>query len=346
MKTNEELFIIFQKIKENKLSENDLKSLVTFIKSQLKYVVINAFYEELNLEDLIGDVLYAIIKAVNDPKTKIENPIGYIKTILTNTLQKQVADYQGLVQLLNHTKKILSQLEKDGKIVSFNNRKFCIKNFTNSDIDVSNLMSIFFSYDFTEINRENRWSKKKIELLSDFIMSLLTEVKCIEKSKLIDLLKIKMEMRYTKIDINPSISRDDIETDENDFFDYITSEHTIEEDEILIQDVLNSYLQTLKKFALANPNTYKKILLIIYYYEYEKLSFSAIAKTFNYDSPTTIQNFIRKYSELNPIEFMKTYSLLDERIKNIYTFLIKIEDLLLEVLKKFVDDFKDNFQII
>lgn len=346
MKTNEELFIIFQKIKENKLSENDLKSLVAFIKSQLKYLVINTFYEELNLEDLIGDVLYAIIKAVNDPKAKIENPIGYIKTILTNTLQKQVADYQGLVQLLNHTKKILSQLEKDGKIVSFNNRKFCIKNFTNSDIDISNLVSIFFSYDFTEINRENRWSKKKIELLSDFIMNLLTEVKCIEKSKLIDLLKIKMGMRYTKIDINSAISRDDIETDENDFFDYLTSEHTIEEDEILIQDVLNSYHQTLKKFALANPNTYKKILLIIYYYEYEKLSFSAIAKTFNYDSPTTIQNFIRKYSELNPIEFMKTYSLLDERINNIYAFLIKIEDLLLEVLKKFVDDFRDNFQII
>lgn len=343
---NDILNYLFDRLRNGTLNQKEYQELVGFIRNQIKYYVTNKPLitddKEEQIKDLISEIILSLTLSLKNSDKPIENPIGYLRTMISNLILKQELAYNGISQLRQHTKKILNQLEKQSKIISYNNRKFCINGFNKSIYDKESILNLISFYDFSEINQESRWTKRKFKLISDFIMTLLDEIKCIDFSTLIEFLKLKMELKYTNLNYDSGSLVNDEDSESIDNLNHLIYDQNSQENEQLLNEINQTYERLLYDFVTKNQKENLKILRIVYLYEFENKTLDEIAKIFNYSSPTTIQNILRKNSFLTPSEFVKSYSLLDEKITNPHEFLVRVNDLLLAKLKEVIDEFSDD----
>lgn len=341
MKTDDINYLI-NRLKSGQITTDEYQSLVKIIIAQLKYTKLSLDPKSDAINDIISETIKRLYEAIVISKIDIKNPIGYIITILNNLSLREEIAYTEISQLRNHLKNILNKLKIEGKINSYNNRKYCINGFQNSNYNKVDVLNLIASYDFSEINREVRWTKTKIELLSDFVMKLLEEIKCVDFSTIMEFIKIKMELKVINIRYDTESSFNDEDTSDINTIDQLTFDQNSNYDEQLLSEISDAYERSLTKFIQNDLENNIKILRIIYYHEYENKTLNEIAEIFNYSSPTTIQNILRKNLFLTPVEFVKAYSLLDEKISNQFEFLDKLNDSLLAKLEKVVGEFNDD----
>lgn len=336
-----ELSNIFDKLKSGNFNLNDLKKLTSFIKNQIKYFNKVNFNDE-DLNDFINEVIASLVKVLKNSNKEIDKPEAYLRTIIHNELQRIELNHSDILQLLRNIKGILADLKKEGKIHSYNNRKYCIDNYRNSEYSEEEILTSIIFYDFSEINLETRWTERKKELIGKFIMVLLEDIKCIDFNTLVKILRIKLGMN---VDRQSFTKTDEDNIDEDRSFENEISMINLDENENIIKEYVDAYEKTLRKFLEQNSIRNNKILKVIYYCHYEEKTLQEIADILSYNSPTTIQVILKNHENLSPTGFILLLDLLDEKINSLHQFLNLLINRMLEVLRQIyieLDDDKQN----
>ncbi|MFN4110959.1 MAG: hypothetical protein ACK4G1_01690 [Ignavibacteria bacterium] len=316
---------LFEKLKNNEIHKNDLDKLLAIIKEFIYYQPYLPNKDDL--EDIINDILLSLLTVLKNSENEIQNPDAYLRAIVVSKIQSYSQNQNEIQQLIRHTKNILEDLKKKGKIYSYQSRTFCIDEVPKINNSKEEIIKFGLQYDFTEINHETRWTQKKKDLISEFILEFLDYVGCVEFSTLIDILKIKLGLKMIKYTPEPQNFDNDDDFDnsfENDISKYID-----EEDIHLIKEIGDSYEKSLRTFLQKDSEKNKMIISILYLYFYEKKSLQEIAQLLSYKSPTSIQVFIKDNYALSPDGFLVVQNLIDEKISNHFSFFTKLQDELL-----------------
>lgn len=324
-----DLDILFNKFRNNNVNQSDLNKLTVIIKEIIRYQHYPP--EEVELEDIISEIIVSLFQSLKNSEYKINNPNAYLRAIVNSKIQTYSYNHSDIQQLVRHTRTILEDLEKQGKIYSYQNRKYCINRDQNIKFSKDDILQFGIQYDFTEINCETRWTQKKKDLISKFILEFLDYIKCVDFSTLIDILKIKLGLKMTKYSLEPQNPEND-DYFNNNLEDEI-SMNLVEEDMYLIKEISDTYEKNLQTFLKNNTDKNKKIITILYLYYFEEKSLQEIAQLLSYKSPTTIQLFLQNNNVFSPNGFLSTQSLIDEKIFNHFNFLKKLEDELLNRLE-------------
>lgn len=317
---NENLDQIFERIKNNTFTTADLNTLTKIIK-QFLGSSLKRFIKD-NLDDIISDTILSLVITLKNSKINIDNPEAYLRTIARNNSEKYEINHQETVILIRTTREILEDLEKEGIINSYNDRKYCLSNFNKPQASLEDVLNIAVSYDFTEINLEIRWTQKKKQLLKNFIITLLNDIECIEFSRLIDLLKLKLG--FVMIKQEYEVYEESNENDD-EIFEKDISLQQQQENQNIINEYIRYYREKLVDFIQNGNDDAKFLISIFYYYYIEEKSLEKIASHFGYNSPSTIQFHLKQNYSLTPNGFLKTLCLVDEDIKNHFKF---VEELL------------------
>ncbi|MEJ5305711.1 MAG: hypothetical protein WHV63_07165 [Ignavibacteria bacterium] len=329
---------IFEAIKNNSLTQSQLNQLTNKIK---QIILTNISLPDLeDLSDLISNVILSInIHLKND--NPIDNPEAFLKTIVLNSIKHRDINDKETQKLITNLKNILRELENDGIIHSYNNGKFYYVDgfdINSNRWNRDDVLNRFYAYDFTEINKEEKWSEKKKQLIKEVILDFLNIVGSIEFTVLIDLLKIKLCLNVIYID------KENPDQDENDDEDHILEEENdminTPEQVNIINSICEKYRE--KLFELTNSKSGRVILKSIYYRYFEEKTFQDIASLLSYTSPTTIQIQINNNYQYTPEGFLKTISLLDQNLINHFDFLNQLLNKILWTLKDVFDEISEN----
>lgn len=316
---------LFEKLRNKTFHKNDFNRLIAIIKEIIRYQPFQPDKEDL--EDIINEIILSLLISINNSENEIQKPDAYLKAIVVSKLQSYSYNHNEIQQLVRHTRNILEELENQRKIYSYQNRKYCINVVPRINYSKDEILKYGIQYDFTEINRETRWTQKKKNLISKFILEFLDYVGCVEFSILIDILKIKLGLKVIKYSPEPQNIDDD--DDFNNSLEDEISLTLVEEDIQLINEIGDSYEKNLRAFLQKDSEKNKMIITILYLYCYEEKSLQEIAQLLSYKSPTSIQVFIKDNYVLSPDGFLATQNLIDENIFNHFNFFTKLEDELL-----------------
>ncbi|MCX8057033.1 MAG: hypothetical protein N3F03_05415 [Ignavibacteria bacterium] len=322
-----ELETLFNRLKHGNFNYNDLKILANKIKRII--TTSSKGFNIENIEDFVQDVILALLLRLKNNEEVISNPEGYLKVITLNIAEKYVHNYKEIYELVKVTREILEELENDGKIHSYNNKKYCNREVEMNNVELRDILTLTALYDFTEINAETRWTARKKELLSEFILNLLQSVECFIFSDLIEFLKSKMGMKIIK----EKLDRMNEEDDENENFERIINLSNQEENQFILNEYEAYYYEILRYFLNQDIEKNTFILTVLYLYYFNNKTLTEIADYFGYSSPSTIQTYLKTYDNISPLGFIKSLTLIDEEIVNHYDFIYQLENRFLKVLE-------------
>lgn len=306
----EELRKIFQNIVNNNFSQKDYKSLINYIKNQLKYYIDFKYNEEDfdRVDDLLGEIICSLTKRLKkfkgDENSEIENPKAYLDEIIRNELYKYNVEYDKryFKGIFND---ILIEMEKSGILNSYNKRdRICLDGVTTSEMIDTDIINLSDSLPLNKVSFNNRYNKEFKEELKIFIENILSMVGCIKRTLLFMILSNKIGLNAGYLPFYPVHSEDDETNDPDDsFYDYASF---TQEQLLMIEQLKSEYKNEIIKFINKKSDRNIKIVLAIYYHSYEKQTFEKIALRLKLNSPTTIHNWFVKNAYLLPENYIKT----------------------------------------